>query len=469
MSYRLSPLETPVDDPFKNDALERAEIVDFLLGIIERSDEHPLVLAIDAPYGSGKSTFVEMMQIMLERKGFQTVSFDAWRSDHVNDPLVAMVAALDDAIPKETSAGDRIKRSLSIVRKVTGKVAKRGIVAAAKVATMGAVDLEDDVEEVLRDFAGEATADLVGDFQREEKLILSFRGALEKAIKQLPDTGKKKQLVFFIDELDRCRPDFAISLLERVKHMFDVPNIVFVLSVDKAQLEATTAAIYGERINAAEYLRKFIDLEFGLPAPSSMLFLDRAITRIGLDETFAARNSSETKYDRQNSIKVLFVLSKIFNLSLRSQERCVTRLKLVLEQTKPNEYLDPEHVGLLLVLRLVNQEMFDKVVQRTVSPDELLEFIHARPNAHRILSSEEGRVLHALILAEDPDPNRLRNRITSMQTQFNSITAPGGDDYDDLFHKIQLVQHFSRGGSNRSGASFLRAARKIDIAMRIRE
>lgn len=67
--------------------------------------------------------------------------------------------------------------------------------------------------------------------------------------------------MFFIDELDRCRPTFAIELLERIKHLFDIQNIVFVLSIDKEQLEASTAAAYGSAINAPEYLRRFIDLE----------------------------------------------------------------------------------------------------------------------------------------------------------------------------------------------------------------
>ena len=90
---------------------------------------------------------------------------------------------------------------------------------------------------------------------------------LKDAVQAIGEGEPQRPLVFFIDELDRCRPSFAIELLERVKHLFDVKNIVFVLSIDKKQLEAITAAVYGERIDALEYLRRFIDLDFYLPLP----------------------------------------------------------------------------------------------------------------------------------------------------------------------------------------------------------
>jgi hypothetical protein len=469
MNYRLPKLETPADAPFSNDALERAETVEFLSGVIERAGEQPLVLAIDARYGSGKSTFVDMLRLVLAKKNFQTVYFDAWRADHVNDPLVAMVAALDEIVPKEAGVRDKVRASLGVVRKVAGTVAKRGVVAAVKVATVGAVDLEDDVEEILRDFAGETTTDLVGEFQKEEKLIFGFREALQKVVKQLPDAGKNKTLVFFIDELDRCRPDFAISLLERVKHMFDVPNIVFILSVDKAQLEAATAAIYGERINAAEYLRKFIDLEFGLPEPRSDRFLDTALTRAGLDEIFEARaGSAETRSDRKQFVNIMFALARIFDLSLRAQERCITRLKLVLEQTPSDSYLDPEHVALLIVLRLVDQSMFERVVKGTVSPEVLLQYMQTTPERAEVLNSDDGRILRAMVFAEDRDDERRKRRIAELEQRAKASNL-SGEEHMAIVNEVDLIRHFSHWRSRRAGWAFKQAARKIDIASRIRE
>ena len=74
--------------------------------------------------------------------------------------------------------------------------------------------------------------------------------------------------MFIIDELDRCRPTFAIELLERVKHIFDVPNIVFVFGINRAELVKSLESIYGE-IDAGTYLRRFFDMEFVLPEPTA--------------------------------------------------------------------------------------------------------------------------------------------------------------------------------------------------------
>ena len=54
------------------------------------------------------------------------------------------------------------------------------------------------------------------------------------------------RLLIFIDELDRCRPTFAIETLEVVKHFFNVPNVVFVFSLDMNQLQKSIKTIYGD-------------------------------------------------------------------------------------------------------------------------------------------------------------------------------------------------------------------------------
>jgi hypothetical protein len=78
---------------------------------------------------------------------------------------------------------------------------------------------------------------------------------------------QNRPIVIFIDELDRCKPDFAVRLIERIKHFFDVPNIVFVLLINSKQLESAIKGVYGINTNASEYLGKFINFTFQLPKP----------------------------------------------------------------------------------------------------------------------------------------------------------------------------------------------------------
>ena len=86
-------------------------------------------------------------------------------------------------------------------------------------------------------------------------------------IEELKETFKTidKKIIFFIDELDRCRPDYAIETLETIKHFFDESNIVFVLATDDNRLQSSVNSVYGSEIANEDYLHKFIDIKFNLP------------------------------------------------------------------------------------------------------------------------------------------------------------------------------------------------------------
>ena len=90
-------------------------------------------------------------------------------------------------------------------------------------------------------------------------------------------------LVFIIDELDRCRPTFAIELLERVKHIFDVPNMVFVFGLNRNELCKALSSVYGD-IESDVYLRRFFDFEFNLSEVDSQKFAEHLINKYQLDK-----------------------------------------------------------------------------------------------------------------------------------------------------------------------------------------
>jgi len=285
MKFRLEEIDVPTDAPFKNDALKRQPVVEFVRDLIKQLDG-PFVLALDSPWGSGKTTVVRMLRASLKQDGYTTVYFNSWKDDYVRDPLIPMVAAIDELKAVDAAAQGRFRKHMTTVKNVATTVVKRGAVAAVKMVTLNAVDLEEASEEILASAAGDATGDLVESFKKEKASLERFHNALEEAVGEVAKGDAPQPLIFFIDELDRCRPTFAIELLERVKHLFDVKSIIFVLSIDKSQLEAITAAVYGERINAAEYLRRFIDLEYSLPIIHSKPYTRVLMDRFVLQELF---------------------------------------------------------------------------------------------------------------------------------------------------------------------------------------
>ena len=80
-------------------------------------------------------------------------------------------------------------------------------------------------------------------------------------------TNQQGPLIVMIDELDRCRPSFAVEFLETTKHLFAVDQVVFVLAVNRKELAHAVKALYGNDFDADRYLRRFFDIDFRLPEP----------------------------------------------------------------------------------------------------------------------------------------------------------------------------------------------------------
>ncbi len=101
------------------------------------------------------------------------------------------------------------------------------------------------------------------------------------------DPKNEKPVVFIIDELDRCNPKFAVKLLERLKHLFEVPNIIFVLGLNTEQLQYAVQGFYGSAyINGNEYLKRFFDVELSLPTPKLDVYCKSLFASQGIDEYF---------------------------------------------------------------------------------------------------------------------------------------------------------------------------------------
>jgi len=459
MIYRFGPVEIPPENPFKNDVLERKESVQFLAELVENAaDKGPFVLAIDAPYGSGKTTVVSMLRSLLMQRNFSCVEINAWQVDNNNDPLIPLVSALDNAMRLDGDDQSKFTKSLDKLRSVTGMLVKRGVIAATKVATFGALDLEKEVEAVLAGISADTASDLISQFQKEEELSKRFRSELSAAVKELPSRDKKPALIFFIDELDRCRPDFAISLLERIKHMFDIDNVVFILSIDKKQLEAATCAIYGSNINAAEYLRKFIDIEFGLPRPNSKRFIEMSIKKAGLDELFLSKGQKNLQ-ERATFVRFFSAIADARNLPLRIQERCITRLRVVLEQTPEHENVEPILVAMLVIARALDETLFHKMARGEAHIKEVLKFFHAEEQG--LLPADDRAMIIGVFIGEMPDPER-----TSQCKEYSDAVANISTPQEYKHYASRIINMVNYRSEYRDGAgqAFSTVARRVDMA-----
>lgn len=464
MAERIEQIEIPTDLPFKYDALNRQPTVEFLTRLIAKTSG-PFVLAIDAPWGSGKTTIVKMLEAELNKQEYECVYFNAWEVDFISDPIVAMVSCLDQLKSSDHTFGEEFKSAITKLREITSFIARRGTVFATKVLSSGFLDLDTEMDEVKEFFQSNPTANLVDAFEHEKILLEAFKAQLTIAVSMLPRAGKKPSLIFMIDELDRCRPSFAIELLERVKHLFNLENIIFVLSIDKQQLEVSTKAIYGEGIAATEYLRKFIDVEFGLPEIQQEAYAQFLMQKLELDGLFMGRNSvnQQAKYE---FILIYTAFANLAQLSLRATEKCFTRLRVVVDQLEAGTTVDPILIAILVILRTKFPKIFKGLFTGNLSSRELMIALLAEPNAERLLDENMRLTVEAYFVLIDVDINR--KSITLNELVFKRrANMEAGIDGSPEEKLIGTVEHLRGLGVER--ISLRSICQKIDMAAQLKD
>lgn len=254
------------DQPFEGDLFQRRELAERLTGYVDRLPDGA-VIAIDGAWGEGKSWFGRHWCSSLTSDR-TTAYLDAFATDYMDDPFLAICAEVLKVIREKNGP---LEASL---RDAGGRVARALIPVAAKItlalggrALLGTANLGEEIQSALEaadDKASDALEKLLSKhlaaYEEEGKSVAGFKEKLEEFTSQL-----SKPFVIFVDELDRCRPDYAVRTIERIKHFFGVKGLVFVLLINKPQLVAAVKGLYGEHVDAEAYLRKFVQFSLTLP------------------------------------------------------------------------------------------------------------------------------------------------------------------------------------------------------------
>jgi hypothetical protein len=350
-------VEIPLNDPFQNDMLERKKIADNLTLLVQ-STKQPFVFSVQAPWGWGKTTFIKMWKTQLEAQGHVCFYFNAWENDFVEDPLIAFVGEINKTLPEKNSRG-QLSTQIKKLENLGGKIIRRALPLTIQIATQGLLGQE-SVKKVsdmifnnggdIASFASELAEEKMSQYENDKSRIQEFKQELTKLTRSLSEgAGKKTPVVFFIDELDRCRPEFCISLLERIKHVFSVDHLLFVLSTDRNQIGQAVKSVYGTGVDEDGYLRRFIDFSLNLPDPTVERYCLLLFERFQLREVFSKRRDGRNEGDAL--LRALVKLSKSYHFSLRVIEQCFTEINLVLRTTPPNVRMFSYLLALLVAIK----------------------------------------------------------------------------------------------------------------------
>ncbi len=188
---RVRPVEiaVPDDNPFANDALQRQKHVEVVFSLISNITES-LVISVHGKWGSGKTTFLRMLDCLLRSNGYQTVFFNAWQNDYLDDPLPALLSETMQVIPASLKIKDKLKEaSISLL--------KAAIPTAVKALTVGFLDINQLTAETIATIASEFANSQLTESLKAKETIVKFKSRLSLTVNSL---GKKgSNLVIIID------------------------------------------------------------------------------------------------------------------------------------------------------------------------------------------------------------------------------------------------------------------------------
>ena len=237
------------------------------------------VLAIDASWGEGKTSFIHQLIYDLNSSGnLIPIYYDAFSNDFSSDTFLSIGATISYEVENHfekkglnKTNKTQIEHLKNVTKKTAGELVKLGTNLAVRSLTAGIVDSSE-----LQKFAGNAfntatfgTLEL--DLNKKFEAYENSKTSIQSYIKALESVcSENEKVVFFIDELDRCRPNFAVEVLEKIKHLFLAKNVIFVISYNKSQLSKIISSVYGvDAEDSLKYLEKFIHIEAKLPSIDS--------------------------------------------------------------------------------------------------------------------------------------------------------------------------------------------------------
>lgn len=241
------------------DEFKRKSIAEKVISVL-RADIDISPMVIDGSWGTGKTEFChKLINLMHVSDTHHLIYIDAFKADHADEPLMTVLAEVIKVLPDDETKQSFMKKALPAVRHGLKIIAKAGV---SHLLRQDVADVADDFDKQIQGAADKAIDATVESVLKDHVKADKNLKALQVA---LADIATIKPIILFVDELDRCRPNFAVDMLEIIKHTFDVEGVKFVLITNTQQLKASINHCYGQSVNAQRYLDKFVKFTTTLP------------------------------------------------------------------------------------------------------------------------------------------------------------------------------------------------------------
>ena len=390
------------------DKLNLKTFAENLLNNIEQGVTSPIgeqgayTISLNAEFGNGKTTFLKMFEsfIKKEKTNYNILFINAWESDFYGEPIISILSEFINLIKikeENKKEEDRVNKMLKILGQIANHRATRVIgnianqVVEKKTGfnlkeTIASCNKKNDPQNPSQDNEVIKGKDILTDLNQRKEIIKEIKATISKYTKD-------KKLIIIVDELDRAKPDHAVRFLEDIKHFFDIENVVFLVAVNRKQMETTVRCLYGQDLNFDGYYRKFFKQEIDLPDPyeKAQKFIDNLIqkTKVKYEEI---TKDDYIHLDKNAVVQDSYVSCKIFNLTLREIEYFLCTFDKILgNKNKKPKRIDVACYPFFICLFIKEREIFNKILNGDFTVDKFFSFIDKKGLKYNFDGSKNTR------------------------------------------------------------------------------
>ncbi|WP_181147572.1 KAP family P-loop NTPase fold protein [Acidovorax radicis] len=391
-----------------DDLMQRRDSGDFLYKLIQSKYESyiasnkkaSLTFALDGDWGTGKSFFIERWSEDIKNGEHVVIHFDAWTNDLSDDPLLGFMAEIKNSlsplakqIPKLSPQSKKkiTDQTIKFLKQAAKAIGPATLTAGKAIATHYiSKEGVEALSDIVNDENQEKTTDLDTKQISEKTLEKYFEEALKNHtnqknaitqlitdLEQLTTYLKESNTVnlpiyIFIDELDRCRPSYAIRLLEGLKHLFNAQGVCFVVSTNLIQLSESVKSVYGQGFDGYRYLKRFFDFEYKLPAPNNLahseyLFQESPLRNRKKLEPGIHEYHSQRRMQELPVATVFSDIATAFNLDLRSQKQVFAQAVGAISSIPETETVHCAYIFALAACAHISPTGIDKLIDHSDS------------------------------------------------------------------------------------------------------
>lgn len=352
------------------DRLNRKLNLEKIKRLFESRDD-TYVINLNGKFGSGKTFLLNQWRIQLKQDKKKVVYFNAWENDFSDVPLIDFwnIFCID---LKESQLFNNIKEFLTLKNLFrTGVAIIPPIMKTAAGELSSAPDVLKGVQESYQHIADKGI----------KEIVATFKKSVKKSIK------KGKKIYILVDELDRCRPSYAIEFLECLKHLFTdlkQSGLCFVIATDTAQLKCIVKKCYGDNYDAEGYLRRFFNLTINLLPPEAHCDFILGF----FENDFPSRKIVDLENKKLiDVVKLIEQYTNTYDLNLREIERLCDKLKVIFH-CFPNKKI---FINLLLFL----------LCSAIREPEHYRDFINHKNMSRYLSAVNHLNVINREILQEE--------------------------------------------------------------------